>query len=190
MHKVRILNSDDKTRHYVVTIGEGLLHEADNVVTDVKTFPIGTNLTDVYHGHFYVRTGDAGVVEDYTLIGGNPITPEEKEIPEEQDEEPITGKKKFPAAIFQGAKAEFISDLSVLITEHDRVTLRLNDKIELESNIRFDDDAVAGVIDGNVVGLSWDETAPTNRIVLYNHGNALMVWSLELSINGKQVTLL
>ena len=190
MHRVRILNPADATKHYVVAIGEGLLHEVDNVVTDVETFPIGTNLTDIYHGHFYIRTGAEGIVEDFTLMGGEPITPEEEEIPEEEDEEPITGVKHFPAVMFKGAKAELVTDLSELITEHDRVVLRLNGNLEFESNVIHDEGAIVGLLNGAEVGISWGETAPTNKIVLYNYGNALMIWNLDVIINGKQVTLL
>ena len=65
-----ILNPADKTRMYSVAIGEGAPADTDDpIVTDKKTYPVGSQYTDLTAKKFYVRTASAGVVADWTAVG-------------------------------------------------------------------------------------------------------------------------
>lgn len=68
-----VLNPSDKTRHYSVCMGEGVIADADDpIVTNVKDIPQGSQYTNVAAAAtnvFYVRIAQAGVVADWKLIG-------------------------------------------------------------------------------------------------------------------------
>lgn len=70
--KLTILNPSDKTRHYSVSIGEGVIADADDViVTDIKNYPKGsqyTNVADAATNIFYVRVAEEKAVTDWKLI--------------------------------------------------------------------------------------------------------------------------
>lgn len=68
-----ILNSADSVRHYTVCTGRGLPGAADALVLDTKTFPIGTQYTDVYGKHLFVRVAAAKAPEDFEDLGGQPL---------------------------------------------------------------------------------------------------------------------
>lgn len=64
-----VLNPADKTRMYSVAVGEGSVSDSDDVlVTDVKTFPVGSQFTDLEGKKFYVRTGNSKAVADWTCV--------------------------------------------------------------------------------------------------------------------------
>lgn len=64
-----ILNPADKTRMYSVVIGKGAPSDAtDPLVADVKTYPVGSQYTDLTAKKFYVRTANAGVAADWTVV--------------------------------------------------------------------------------------------------------------------------
>lgn len=65
-----ILNPSDKTRQYSVAIGKGTPTDKDDPInSDVKTYPIGSQYTDLTGKKFYVRTGSAKTSDDWTAIG-------------------------------------------------------------------------------------------------------------------------
>lgn len=63
-----VLNPADKTRHFSVALGEGAPAASDAIVTDVKTYPIGSQYTDKTGKNFYVRVAEAKVAEDWKKI--------------------------------------------------------------------------------------------------------------------------
>lgn len=64
-----ILNPADKTRHYTVASGNGAPTDAnDPLVEDVKTFPAGSQYTDLTGKKFYVRMATTGAAADWTAI--------------------------------------------------------------------------------------------------------------------------
>lgn len=66
-----ILNPADKTRMYSVVIGKGVPADTDDPINkDVKTYPIGSQYTDLTGKKFYVRTDNKGVAADWTETGG------------------------------------------------------------------------------------------------------------------------
>lgn len=66
-----ILNPSDKTRMYSVATGNGVPTDTDDPINvDVKTFPIGSQYTDLTGKKFYVRTGKTGKAADWTAISG------------------------------------------------------------------------------------------------------------------------
>lgn len=68
--KLMVLNPADKTRLYSVAIGEGAPTDADDPVNaDVKTYPVGSQYTDVKNKKFYVRTAATGVAGDWSAVG-------------------------------------------------------------------------------------------------------------------------
>lgn len=69
MRDIKILNPADSTRHYSVVIGIGGIVDSDIVVTDIKAFPIGTQLTDIDGKGYYVRVSDDMTSSDYMLVG-------------------------------------------------------------------------------------------------------------------------
>ena len=65
-----ILNPADKTRMYAVATCEGSPADADDVVvTNIKDFPIGSQLTDTENKAFFVRTAAEKSVGDWAQIG-------------------------------------------------------------------------------------------------------------------------
>lgn len=65
-----ILNPADKTRMYSVATGNGVPTDADDTInTDVKSFPIGSQYTDLTGKKFYIRTDKKGVAADWTAVG-------------------------------------------------------------------------------------------------------------------------
>lgn len=70
--KLSVLNSGDKSYKHAVATGLGAIADADDViVTDVKTFPVGSQYTDLTNKKFYVRTAVSATpaVADWTLVG-------------------------------------------------------------------------------------------------------------------------
>lgn len=64
-----ILNSADKTRHYSVAMGEGAVADADDViVTDLKSYPLGSQYTDLTNKTMSVRTAANKAVADWTVL--------------------------------------------------------------------------------------------------------------------------
>ena len=63
-----ILNPADKTRHFSVTLGEGAPAASDAIVTDIKTYPIGSQYTDKTNKNFYVRVAGAKAVADWQKV--------------------------------------------------------------------------------------------------------------------------
>lgn len=64
-----ILNSSDKTRMYSVATGNGVPTDADDPINnDIKSFPIGSQYTDLTGKKFYVRTGKTLAAADWTAI--------------------------------------------------------------------------------------------------------------------------
>lgn len=66
---LHVLNPADKTRHYSVAMGEGTLAATDALVTDVKTYPLGSQFTNLTSKKFYVRTAVEGATTDWTEVG-------------------------------------------------------------------------------------------------------------------------
>lgn len=65
-----ILNPADKTRMYSVAIGKGAPADKDDpIVADVKTYPVGSQYTDLTTKKFYIRTAEAGAAADWTTVG-------------------------------------------------------------------------------------------------------------------------
>ena len=65
-----VLNPADKTRMYSVAIGKGAPADTDDPInTDLKTFPIGSQYTDLTGKKFYVRTGETKAATDWTAAG-------------------------------------------------------------------------------------------------------------------------
>lgn len=62
---LNILNPADKTHLYAVCTGTGAPANADEICTDTKTFPIGTQYTDTQNSKFWVRTAANGVAADF-----------------------------------------------------------------------------------------------------------------------------
>lgn len=66
-----VLNSSDKTRMYAVASGKGAPADADDPINaDIKTFPIGSQYTDLTNKHLYVRMLASKAYTDWTDIGG------------------------------------------------------------------------------------------------------------------------
>lgn len=66
-----VLNPADKTRMYAVATGNGAVQDVDDViVTDTKTYPVGSQYTDLTGKVFYVRTADTVAVSDWTKVNG------------------------------------------------------------------------------------------------------------------------
>ena len=64
-----ILNPADKTRMFSVATGKGAVADADDpIVVDVKSFPVGSQYTDLTNKKFYVRTAKAVAAADWTCI--------------------------------------------------------------------------------------------------------------------------
>lgn len=64
-----ILNPADKTRMYSVATGKGAPADAgDPINTDLKSFPVGSQYTDLTAKKFYVRTGGTKAAADWTAI--------------------------------------------------------------------------------------------------------------------------
>ena len=65
-----ILNPADKTRHYSVAMGKGIPSDAtDPIVADVRTYPTGSQYTDLNGKKLYVRMAATGAASDWTAIG-------------------------------------------------------------------------------------------------------------------------
>lgn len=65
-----ILNPADKTRMYSVVTGKGAPTDTDDpLVADIKTYPIGSQYTDIENKKFYVRTAKEKAAADWTEIG-------------------------------------------------------------------------------------------------------------------------
>lgn len=65
--ELAILNPADKTRMYSVVTGKGAPTDVDDPINaDMKTFPVGSQYTDLTGKKFYVRTGNAGAAADWT----------------------------------------------------------------------------------------------------------------------------
>ena len=66
-----ILNPADKTRMYSVATGKGAPADTDDPInTDLKSFPVGSQYTDLTAKKFYVRTGNTAAAADWTAISG------------------------------------------------------------------------------------------------------------------------
>lgn len=63
-----ILNPADKTRFYSVASGEGAPAVTDELIVNVKDFPIGSQYTDVHGKKFYVRMAENKVVADWVAL--------------------------------------------------------------------------------------------------------------------------
>ena len=64
-----ILNPADKTRMYSVATGKGAPTDADDPINaDIKSFPVGSQYTDLTGKKFYVRMAKEGVAADWTAI--------------------------------------------------------------------------------------------------------------------------
>lgn len=64
-----ILNPADKTRMYSVATGKGVPTDADDpIVADVKSYPVGSQYTDLTGKKFYVRTASAKAAADWTAV--------------------------------------------------------------------------------------------------------------------------
>lgn len=64
-----ILNPADKTRMYSVATGNGAPSDSDDpIVTNVKTFPVGSQYTDLTGKAFYVRMDNSGESSDWAAI--------------------------------------------------------------------------------------------------------------------------
>lgn len=61
-----ILNPADKTRFYSVASGEGA--PADELIVNVKDFPVGSQYTDVSGKKFYVRMAENKAVADWVAV--------------------------------------------------------------------------------------------------------------------------
>lgn len=69
VENLRVLNSADKVRHYSVVTGKGAISEVtDELVQDIKKFPIGSQYTDTTGKKFYVRTAADKTVADWTAV--------------------------------------------------------------------------------------------------------------------------
>ena len=65
---VKILNPADKTRFYTVATGTGVPSTTtEELVANVKKFPIGSQYTDVA-GNFFVRIAAAAAVLDWKKV--------------------------------------------------------------------------------------------------------------------------
>jgi len=63
------LNSGDKARHFAVVTGKGAPADADDVmVTDIHTFQVGSQYTDITNKKLYIRMAAAKAAADWTLI--------------------------------------------------------------------------------------------------------------------------
>ena len=67
--KVIIQNSADKSFKYAHAVGEGAPAEGDAIVTDVKSFPIGSEYIDTTAKKLYIRTAAAKAAADWTSVG-------------------------------------------------------------------------------------------------------------------------
>lgn len=68
-----VLNPADKTRMYSVATGKGAPADADDpIVSDVKTFPVGSQYTDLTNKKFYVRmvVSATPAASDWTSVSG------------------------------------------------------------------------------------------------------------------------
>lgn len=67
-----ILNPADKTRFYSVASGEGapadVTDVTDELIVNVKDFPVGSQYTDVSGKKFYVRMAENKVVADWVAV--------------------------------------------------------------------------------------------------------------------------
>ena len=65
-----VLNPADKTRHYSVAMGKGVPTDVtDPLVADIRTFPNGSQYTDLTGKKFYVRMAETGAASDWNAIG-------------------------------------------------------------------------------------------------------------------------
>lgn len=65
-----ILNPADKTRMYSVATGKGAPTDSDDaIIASVRTFPVGSQYTDLENKKFYVRTGNQKSSTDWTSVG-------------------------------------------------------------------------------------------------------------------------
>lgn len=65
-----ILNPADKTRMYSVATGKGAPTDADDkIIVDVKSFPVGSQYTDIQNKKFYVRMAATKASSDWSAIG-------------------------------------------------------------------------------------------------------------------------
>lgn len=67
-----ILNPADKTRFYSVASGEGapadVTDVTDELIVNVKDFPVGSQYTDVSGKKFYVRMAENKAVADWVAV--------------------------------------------------------------------------------------------------------------------------
>lgn len=66
-----ILNPSDKTRMYAVSTGKGVPTDADDIVTNVRDFPVGSQYTDLTSKKFFVRVAVNKVAVDWKEIGAS-----------------------------------------------------------------------------------------------------------------------
>lgn len=65
-----ILNPADKTRMYSVAVGNGAPTDVDDpIVSQVNTFPVGSQYTDLTSKSFYVRVAKNLVAADWNKVG-------------------------------------------------------------------------------------------------------------------------
>lgn len=70
--ELTILNPADKTRMYSVATGKGVPTDADDkIITDVKSFPVGSQYTDLTGKKFYVRMAATKAASDWTAVAGS-----------------------------------------------------------------------------------------------------------------------
>lgn len=64
-----ILNPADRTRFYSVASGEGAPADVtDELIVNVKDFPVGSQYTDVSGKKFYVRMAENKAVADWVAV--------------------------------------------------------------------------------------------------------------------------
>lgn len=64
-----VLNSSDKTRMYSVATGKGApADKEDALVADVKTFPVGSQYSDLVGKKFYVRFATNKEIADWVKV--------------------------------------------------------------------------------------------------------------------------
>lgn len=66
--KLIIQNSADKSFKYAHVVGEGAPATGDSILTDLKSYPIGSEYIDTVGKAVYVRVDDAQVVADWIKL--------------------------------------------------------------------------------------------------------------------------
>ena len=67
--ELTVLNPGDKARMMTFASGKGAVADADDpIVTDVTTFPVASQYTDLTNGKQYVRIAAAKAVADWARL--------------------------------------------------------------------------------------------------------------------------